>query len=564
MALLGIASFDIGNLGEAISSGGGVSISSSVQYSGHNSFKCLSTASGTAFAEFGTFTAGKPAAFNNATTAVTVRWRFAQKPLSGTEEVIVFRHATAGNKISVRLTSTSILKLVTSAGADIGFGTTALSPNQWYLLELSCGTGTNAPYTLKIDGVTELSGTVTLSASNTTTVRLGKTTNLATQIVEYYFSQLIIDSSTLRGANAGVAVLYPNANTGSAEWSAGTNTPGYLEVDDVSDDGDTTYIAKSAAASQTSQFEVIDSGAAGVSGTVLGLYAHARARTTAGTSATLVRFRQGSSNADSTAKALGTSYESLFSFVTTNPDTGSAFTAAELNSAIVGVIDTAAISTVRCTSLSVAVAFVASSGTAHAIAGAIDAAAAVTGAAGLTVMAAGNIAGSGQVSATASVSRALLGSLVASAADITATLRRDIAAGPAVFGGVSVITGILDTAAILPLAGSLAVSSDISGIPSIAAGVSGILLSAGALSGALGVERGAVAAATSQSTLDGSISVELHGEGSIAAIVVTGGELTVILPITETSKSIAVQRAFSVSSDRTFSAPSRRNFSIEG
>lgn len=408
MALLGLAHFDYGHLGEAISTTT-VTISSSVQYGGHNSLKCLSTAGGTSFAEYGTYSAGKPTGINNATVAVTVRWRFAQKPASGTEEVIVFRHS-AGNKISARLTSSSVLKLVSSAGTDIGFGTTVLTANQWYLIELSCGTGTSAPYTLKINGVTELSGTVTLSTSNTTAVRLGKTANLATQVIEYYFSQLLIDSTTLRGADAAIAIMYPNGNTASAQWSGGTGVSGYLEIDDVVDDSDTTYIAKSAASSQTSQFDVIDAGAAGISGTILGLYAHLRGRTTAGTSATSVRFRQGSSNSDSTAKALGTTYESLFSFLTTNPDTGGAFTVTELNSAQVGAVDTAPISSVRCTSLSIAVAFIAASGITHDLSGATLGAGAATLSPTLSLSLAGQtLGGSGTATLSPTLSLSLTG-----------------------------------------------------------------------------------------------------------------------------------------------------------
>jgi hypothetical protein len=178
---------------------------------------------------------------------------------------------SAASKGSLRVTSGGVLALYDTANALVSTGTTVLSANTWYRIDLSFGTETgaannDAAYEVKIDGVSEFSGTGNFSDSNNASLRLGKAQNLNSQTVDFYYRNM--RSSTTGFAPAGSRQRVMLAS-GAGNYSGATSGT-YADVDEVPHDGNTSYLGF---VSNTNRHSVAleSSSSAGVSGTISGV-----------------------------------------------------------------------------------------------------------------------------------------------------------------------------------------------------------------------------------------------------------------------------------------------------
>lgn len=330
------------------------SVSSTTFRTGGYSFRANPTTTAVGNCRLATMSAaGVPTtAFGAATLYARFYFRAATLPGSGDEEIFVVLDTAGTQKAAVRINSSGNLIVYNNANVSQGTGTTALATNTWYRIELQTTTNASASaFELRIDGATEDSGTATQGSTNHGSYRLGKGTNRSGQTVDFFYDDVSIDNSAFPGVGA-IQRMDADSNGSTAQWTAGSGSSNHLEVDDVPTDGDTTYIAKGSAASQTHLFGLESSASAGISGTINAVKGHVRCReSTSGTSANLIRIRSGSTNSDSTTTNMGTTFASYFRLLTVDPDDSAAWTTTDLDGVEVGPVDTSALSTVRCTSV---------------------------------------------------------------------------------------------------------------------------------------------------------------------------------------------------------------------
>ena len=228
-----------------------------------------------------------------------------------------------------------------SPAAGIGTSTTALSSGTWYFIELQVSGGATAAYELKIDGVSQFSGTRSFDAGTIRAISLGKRTNRNGQTVDFYYDDFYMnDSSYITNArNSKVLAMVPNATGGTyTAFAAGTNSSNFAEADEIPNDSDTTYV-KSTNADEAVAFGMQNTSAVGISGTILGMRAVARLRDETGTSINSLRIRSGATDNDTTARDPGASYASTQKVYETDPATSAAWTTSGLDAVEVGATD---------------------------------------------------------------------------------------------------------------------------------------------------------------------------------------------------------------------------------
>lgn len=137
----------------------------------------------------------------------------------------------------------------------------------------------------------------------------------------------------------GVARMDPNANGNYTAWT-GT----FADVDDFTDDGDTTFISSSTA-NAVESVGLESASSAGIRNcTIEGVMVYAIARDEGGNSGFFLRVRSGSTDRDtSPASNLGTTYNARRSIHLTDPSTSVAWTLSSLDSLEVGVGITVAV-----------------------------------------------------------------------------------------------------------------------------------------------------------------------------------------------------------------------------
>lgn len=247
----------------------------------------------------------------------------------------------------VRLESTGRLR-VSRNGTQLGStGTTVLSPNVFYFLELkvlfdpSVGT-----VQLKINGTTEinLTGQNTRASANSyaNQVALGQVTGAGNEAATIDYDDLYVcDTSGGSPTNdflgdVRVEARFPNGNgaTSNLVGSDSNSTDNYLLVDESTPNSDTDYVESSTVGDKdTYTFQDLTS----ASGTVFGVQINPYARKTdAGTRSIKSVARLSATEVDSADKTLSTSYGYLPDIRETKPG-GGAWSISDVNSAEFGV-----------------------------------------------------------------------------------------------------------------------------------------------------------------------------------------------------------------------------------
>jgi len=278
----------------------------------------------------------------------------ATAPGSGYEEIYSVYNGSGSLKMFCSINSSRQLGVYDRFGLHVATGTTALSLNTWYRIEVRSATGSSAAYEVRINGTTELSGTCDQSTSNSANALLGKGVNRNSNTIDYYFGPTKLDDSGFPGAGF-ISILLPTANGSTAQWTSGTNSSNYLEVDEVPADNDTTYIKCGTGGNQVHLVTLTDAAAAGVAGSIASIKAVAKIREDSSvTSSSGLRVRSGSTNTDTTGVNRTTTYTHARMILATDPNTGAAWTSSAIDALEIGVFETNAVSS-RCTMLNVEV-----------------------------------------------------------------------------------------------------------------------------------------------------------------------------------------------------------------
>lgn len=341
---------------EAFDPGGGTSnVQTTTKRTGAAALQCTATTTATVYHEIGCPAAGGGAArCNIANVFFRFYFRYATKAASGSEEFAkVTRSTDSSFKAKLMLNSAGNIVLLDSTGSTIATGASVLAAGTWYRIEGNFPASTSATGTVRLNGVSEASGTGNWLSSNFGAIQFGKTTNTSSETIDYFYDDLSYDDAAYPGEGQ-VTRLEPTSNGTTAQYTSGTAPSDFSSVDDWATgthDTDTTIITKSAAASQQHLVNITDTSTALISGTINAVKAAIICRSTAGTAATGVRFNSGGTTSDSSTNAVGTTMTFYAKNLVTNPNGGLAWTTAAVDALQVGTFDTAAIATVRCTAM---------------------------------------------------------------------------------------------------------------------------------------------------------------------------------------------------------------------
>jgi hypothetical protein len=352
VGILNFGGFECGNGDEVRTVTGPATYSTSVVRSGTYSYKCAPVGTGTANVRIGGLGADGRAIgdFNVPTLYSRVYAEVETGLASGSEEVLVVLDTAGANKGHVRLDSNGKFSVYDTVGL-VATGTTTY-PSGFYRLELMTTTGAStSAYELRINGTTELSGTGTFGNVNHGTVRFGKGTNRSGQGYVIYFDDYQFRDDMWPG-DSQVKVLLPDGNGSVTQWTAGTNSSNYLEVDELPADDGTTYLQKSASGDQTHYVTFENCSAKSISGTINAVKLFTKSAESGSiTSATRARMNSGGTAVEGSSFNGSTTWVAQMLLRETDPATSAAWLTSGIDALEGGVRDTAASGNVRCSSV---------------------------------------------------------------------------------------------------------------------------------------------------------------------------------------------------------------------
>lgn len=330
-------------------------------HSGTYAARLTATAGANAFVRFGCFNATGVVSACSVNHSFSSFWvNIATAPASANEGIFRVSTNVAGTqKFELRLASSGVLQSYDQSGTLMDTGATVIPLNTWTFIQCDVPNSVSGTYSCKINGVTEItSGSHNFLASDTGYVFFGKEQNANTQSIDYFFDDVSVDDTAFP-SDVKVIRLAPNANGTTMQWAGGTNASDWNEVKEAPTDNDTTYVAKSASSTQTALFNFVDTGTAGITGTIQALRLHVRMRdTVGGSSSTFPEISSSGTTNDKSATTLGTSYANFFNLLATDPHTTLAWTTGGVDAVQGGVVDTAAINTPRATTIDMMVDYI--------------------------------------------------------------------------------------------------------------------------------------------------------------------------------------------------------------
>lgn len=344
MATIFNTGFEMGAMIELDSNNGTASIQSTTVRTGTYALRVNPTTTAVGSVTLaGIAAGGASTGYSAATTYIRFYFRYATKPSSGDEEIYRTR-AGAALKFQLRLNSSGNLVAYQQDLTSLGTGSTALSADTWYRIEVRVGTAVagSGVWEVKLDGTSELSGsTADLLNSNNTRCELGKDVNYNGNTVDFYYDDAIISNSAFPGAGE-CKVLYADANGNYQTWSIGAGSGNHYEVvDEVPHDSDTSYLLSSNVVGEAETEALISAETAGISGTVNTVRAVCMfKRDGASNGSVRVRLRSGSTDStNGTNSSVAASYSDFSRILDTDPATSSAWTVSALNSIEVGAVE---------------------------------------------------------------------------------------------------------------------------------------------------------------------------------------------------------------------------------
>lgn len=329
-----IEGFEVGDI-PGVGNGG---ISSSTKRTGSYSLRRNPVTTGTAATTLRTGGAdGTPGVFSAATAYYRFYIYVAALPGSGYEAIFNARDSSSGLKLILQIGSDGTLRVLNEIVGTLGTTTETISTSTWTRIEVQVGTGTDAPWELRIDGTTVLSGTSSLLGTNNNALfQLGKFEDNAGQGYDIYFDDVRIDNDGFPGAGEVKRVAVDGVGSDTA-WSSsggGSSVASDVNTFPFADDGAYAVTSTNPSA-QTYSLE--SAASAGITGTINAVRAHSYCRDVGGTSAVKLRVRSGSNVYDSSAADLG-SYDQQTHTFSGEPVSGDPWTATLLNALEIGVV----------------------------------------------------------------------------------------------------------------------------------------------------------------------------------------------------------------------------------
>lgn len=333
----GVRSLSTGSFGSSFS------IQSTTVRSGGFALRCNPVGAATGAVGYGQFdaTTGLSSGFTLSEIWTRFYFRYATKPAANEEEIFIYRTPGNATVLEIFLTSTGALRVQCNPGGSQGTSATVLAANTWYRVEIYFKGGVTGATELRIDGVTEVSGTGVFTLTNPDTSVFGKRSNTNSETIDVFYDDILNSDSGFPGPGR-ILDVRPVANGTYGDWTAGTGASDWQEVDQSPIDSAAAaanYIKNSgAAANQVSTFLMTNPVTAGISGKVKAVtpYTFQREDTNV-TSDGGLRFRVGGTNYNVLNFNFSTAeYDCIAKLYNLNPTTGIAWKRADLNTIEVG------------------------------------------------------------------------------------------------------------------------------------------------------------------------------------------------------------------------------------
>lgn len=269
-------------------------------------------------------------------------FRIATAPASLNEDIFQIRDANGDIKIYIRLDSARKLSIYDGTPTIIGSaGATVLALNTQYRISLYVGTGASAAWVLKINGVTELSGTINDTDANRN-ASIGCLTDRNGQSMDVYYDDVVLSDEGFIAGEYAIKVIPPVANGSTMQATAGGSPQDYTQVDDIPrGDASSVYLQfPNSGAPNVALFDMQSCASAGISGSILALKAVIQAReNTSVSSQSKVRIKSGSTNLETTTYNATTAAEGRTIVSNYNPDTGADWDLTTLDAAEIGMVE---------------------------------------------------------------------------------------------------------------------------------------------------------------------------------------------------------------------------------
>jgi hypothetical protein len=336
MSFLNICGFETGDMSEALTTSGSVSIQSSVMRSGTYALRCNGT---------GAFRLGAARTTGTVNMAASVSYsriyfRYDTKPAANDEPFAMVADSAPNIKLELRLTSTGVIKVYDNTGTNlVGTGATVLSSGTFYRIEFKCSTGNPSAWEVLVNGAVEVSGSSNLGGNPTAQIYLGKWVNRNGGSVDFFYDDVCVSDSAYPGDGKSLLFL-PSGDGSFTTWTIGAGAGSkYEQVDELPPDGDTSYLISTQVLLDAYTAAMQDCATVGLSGTincVKGIYLVKGAGGFINT-----RIRGGGTNSDSANISINTvgAYVGIERLLALDPSTSAAWTTGGIDGAEVGVVE---------------------------------------------------------------------------------------------------------------------------------------------------------------------------------------------------------------------------------
>jgi len=347
MTLLNLCGYETGSVTSLIDTStlggtGSFSVQSSVKRTGNYAFRANPSTTDSAYVVHSKIanTTATEAGINLASCWYRFYFRVATFPAATSEQFCQIHSVAGGRKLALRVTSAQKIQAYDSTNTQLGSdGATTINADTWYCIEVSCGTGASASYEIKIDQVSELSGTGNLSTSNNQQLILGKYVNINGQSVDFYFDDVAIDDTAYPGAGQCKAML-PNADGNYTTFTIGAGGANKWEcLDDVLLDA-TDYLLSTLTIGEAYTAALQSCAQAGITSiSINAVKAIAVVVSNTSTSRCKGRFRSATTDSDTGAANISSTTRGMMYFTATDPATTAAWTESGLNGCEIGAIE---------------------------------------------------------------------------------------------------------------------------------------------------------------------------------------------------------------------------------
>mgnify|MGYP001566849821 FL=1 len=375
MAHVNIVGFESGDTSECNSTSGTFSVQTSVKRTGAYALRCNPTTTATGRVTVGRLlaTGATTVASTGAATAAYFRFyfRFDTAPASNDEPILAEIQLSS---VEIRLTSAGKLAAYDINGILLATGATTLSSGTFYRIEFKSDVSsvTDEVWEVKIDGVSEISGTTPAFMTEIWGFAVGKFANKNGNSVDYYFDDIAWRDDAYPGAGQ-IEVMQPSAAGNYQTFTRGGADSGnnWDQADELPHNSDTNYLVSDNTVDHAETEALESAASAGVSGTINCAKAcSVMKRDGASNGAVRQRVRSGSTDSDTSSNYAATAaYALIAKLHATDPATGSAWLTTGLDGLETGAVEKSATNKSRMTATYAVVDYTPAAGASAALTG---------------------------------------------------------------------------------------------------------------------------------------------------------------------------------------------------